>query len=58
LHLLIKQAQGHHAGILVVRQDNDPTRDMTPKGIVSAIGKLEAANFPIPDEFVVLNHWR
>ena len=58
LHNLIKQAQGHHPGIFVVRQDNDPSRDLTPKGIVSAIRKLEAASVPIADEFIVLNHWR
>ena len=58
LHNLIKQAQGHHAGIFVVRQDNDPTRDLTAKGIVRAIRKLEAAAVPIPDEFIILNHWR
>jgi hypothetical protein len=58
LHNLIKQAQGHHPGIGVVRQDNDPTRDMTPKGIVSALRKLEAADVPIQDEFTFLNLWR
>jgi predicted nuclease of predicted toxin-antitoxin system len=58
LHHLIKQAQGHHPGIFVVRRDNDPTRDLTPKGIVSAIRRLEAAAVPIQDEFAVLNHWR
>jgi predicted nuclease of predicted toxin-antitoxin system len=58
LHNLIKQAQGHHPGIFVVRQDNDPRRDLTAKGIISAIRKLEAASVPIQDEFVVLNHWR
>jgi len=58
LHNLIKQAQGHHSGIVVVRQDNDPTRDLTPKGIVSSIRKLEAAGVPIQNEFIVLNHWR
>ena len=58
LHNLIKQAQGHHPGIFVVRQDNDPRRDLTPKGIVAAIRKLEAAGVPTQDEFIVLNHWR
>jgi hypothetical protein len=58
LHNLIQQARGHHTGIFVVRQDNDPTRDMTPKGIVSAIHKLERAGVPIQNEFIVLNHWR
>src|SRR5262245_47251191 len=43
LHNLIKQAQGHHPGIFVVRQDNDPTRDLTSKDVVGAIRKLEAA---------------
>ena len=43
LHSLLKQGRGHHPGIFVVRQDNDPTRDMTPKGIVSAIRKLKTA---------------
>jgi hypothetical protein len=58
LHNLIKQAQGHHPGVFVVRQDNDPTRDLTPKGIVAAIRKLGTAGVPIQDEFTVLNHWR
>jgi hypothetical protein len=55
---LIKQVGGHHPGILVVRQDNDPSRDLTPKGIANAIRKLEASGVPIKDEFIVLNHWR
>jgi predicted nuclease of predicted toxin-antitoxin system len=58
LHNLIQQAQGRHPGIFVVRQDNDPTRDMTPKGIVAAIRKLDTAGVPIENEFIVLNHWR
>lgn len=58
LHNLLKQGQGHHPGILVIRQDNDPTRDLTPKGIVGAISKLEKARVPIQDEFIILNHWR
>jgi hypothetical protein len=58
LHNLIKQAQGHHPGILVVRQDNDPSRDLSAKGIVNAIRKLAAAGVPIREEFIILNHWR
>jgi len=58
LHNLIKQVQGRHPGIFVVRQDNDPTRDLTPKGIVAALRKLEAAGVPIENEFVILNQWR
>src|SRR5262249_43975418 len=58
LHLLILEARGHHPGILVVRQDNDPTRDLTPGGIVRAIRNLTRAGVPTADEYVVLNHWR
>ena len=58
LHLLITEAQGHHFGILIVRRENDPTRDLTPKGIVAAIRKLEAAGVPVDNQYIVLNHWR
>jgi predicted nuclease of predicted toxin-antitoxin system len=58
LHELIMVAQGHHPGIFVVRQDNDPTRDLKPVGIVRAIGNLLAAGVPIPDNYHILNHWR
>jgi len=58
LHLLVPEARGNHSGVFVVRQDNDPARDLTPKGIVAAIRKLEAAGVPIANEYIVLNHWR
>jgi hypothetical protein len=58
LHALVAEAQGQHHGILIVRRENDPTRDLTPKGIVAAIRKLVAAGVPIANECVVLNHWR
>ena len=58
LHLLVAEAQGCHSGILVVRRENDPTRDLSPKGIVAAIRKLESAGVPIANEYIVLNHWR
>ena len=48
LHLLMQQSNGRHAGIIVVRRENDPTRDMTPKGIVAAIRKLESAGAQLP----------
>ena len=57
LHTLLMQAKGNHPGILVVRQDNDPSSDLTEKGIVAAIRKFEAAGAPIANEYVVLNHW-
>jgi hypothetical protein len=58
LHLLVKEAKGQHPGVLVVGQDNNPSRDLTPKGIVAAIRKLEAAGVPIANEYIILNHWR
>ena len=58
LHVLIMRAQGHHPGILVVRKDNDPKRDLTQRGIVQAIRNLEAAATDLPDSFHMLNQWR
>jgi hypothetical protein len=58
LHNLILEAQGHHLGVLAVRQDNDPKRDLTPPGIVRAIRNLVAAGVPIADQYIILNHWR
>jgi len=58
LHDLIIEAQGHHQGILIVRRDNKSTRDLTPKGIVRATSNLLTGQIPLPDQFLVLNHWR
>ena len=58
LHDVVQATGGHHPGILVVRSDNDPTRDMSDRGIVHAIGKLAAAAVPIGNQLHILNHWR
>lgn len=58
LHELILVAGGHHAGLLVVRSDNDPTRDMTDRAIVTAIENLEQAGVPTTDQVHYLNQWR
>lgn len=58
LHRLVILVGGHHPGLLTVRRDNDPTRDLTPKRIVQATRKLLTANVPIVDELHILNHWR
>ena len=58
LHDLVLLAVGHHPGILGIRRDNDPTRDMSPGAIVRAIHNLTASNLAIPDAVHVLNHWR
>jgi hypothetical protein len=58
LHLLVQATAGRHLGILVVRFDNDPSRDMKDRDIVRAIAKLERSGAPVENEFHILNHWR
>jgi predicted nuclease of predicted toxin-antitoxin system len=58
LHLLVTNLQGHHPGILVVRRDNDPKRDLNAGGIVRAVRNLLATNIPLRDQVIILNHWR
>ena len=58
LHRLVVDLTGHHPGVLIVRKDNDPKRDLKAAGIVRALRNLLAANVPIADECIVLNHWR
>src|SRR5262245_51876304 len=58
LHDLVMAAQGHHPGILVIRQDNDPSRDLKPPGVVRAIDNLTNSGAPIADQYIILNHWR
>ncbi len=58
LHDLVMAAAGHHAGILIVRFDNDPDHNLTDRGIAIAISKLESSAVPIRDQIHVLNQWR
>jgi predicted nuclease of predicted toxin-antitoxin system len=58
LHDLVQLVGGHHPGILVVRRDNDRRRDLSARGIVRALRQLIAANVPVADELIILNHWR
>jgi predicted nuclease of predicted toxin-antitoxin system len=58
LHLLVHATGGKHPGILVVRSDNDPSRDMKDRDISRAITNLEGAGVPIANELHVLNQWR
>lgn len=58
LHDLVLEAQGHHPGILIVRRDNNPRRDLGPRGIARAIDNLLATGTPLDDQFLILNHWR
>jgi predicted nuclease of predicted toxin-antitoxin system len=58
LHELVLFSGGAHPGILLLHFDNDPTRDLTPKGTVNAIAKLENSGVRLSSELHVLNHWR
>ncbi len=58
LNDLLRAAGGAHPGILIVRRDNDRRRDLTPRGIVTAIANLLAANVPVENQFIILNRWR
>jgi len=58
LHDLIIAAAGHHAGILVVRFDNDPRHNLSDRGIATAISKLDSSAIPIRNHIHVLNHGR
>lgn len=57
LHYLVRESKGNHPGILAIRKDNTP-RDMTAGQVVRAIDKLQAAGVALPQEFIILNHWR
>jgi len=58
LHDLIIGAGGHHPGVLVVRQDNNPKRDLKAKGTAHALRKFVKSGSPVADQFIILNHWR
>jgi hypothetical protein len=57
LHDLVLGAGGHHHGIILVREDSDPRRDMRDRQIVAAIGSLEGSG-PLDDRIGILNRWR
>ncbi len=58
LHDLILESGGHHLGILLIRRDNNPKKHFRPWEIVAAIANLTAANVPIADQIITLNHWK
>ena len=58
LHQQWQAVSRFHSGILLIYQDNDPTRDMSPTDIARAIRNLLRSALPIANEVHVLNHWR
>lgn len=58
LHTLVLAATGHHPGILIVTRENNPRRDLTPRGIVNALRKLQDSGIAVFDTLFDLNAWR
>jgi predicted nuclease of predicted toxin-antitoxin system len=58
LHDVIIAARGEHHGILLVRFDNDPTKDMKPGGMAAAVERIDASGLPLVNQLFVLNQWR
>jgi predicted nuclease of predicted toxin-antitoxin system len=58
LHDLVLACGGVHPGIVVVRYENDPRRDMKPKHIAGAVGKLERSGVDLTGQLTILNQWR
>lgn len=58
LHKLVVGCGGKHPGILLIRSDNDRTRDMKPQEIVTAVNHLEKSGIQLENQLVVLNQWR
>jgi hypothetical protein len=58
LHNLLRKAGGHDPGIITLRRENDPRRDLTNRGIVVAMRNLEQSGLDLKDGLFVLNHWR
>ena len=46
-----------HSGIIAIYRDTNPSKNMSFKEIVKAIANLEAANIPLANQFIALNHW-
>jgi hypothetical protein len=58
LHHLVVGCSGSHRGIILIRRVNDPRKNLTNKGIVSALAKLERAYPDLTNELITLNDWR
>jgi len=58
LHDLVLASGGGHPGILMVYAENDRRRDLTPRGIATAITKIEASGLPLADQLHSVNQWR
>jgi predicted nuclease of predicted toxin-antitoxin system len=51
----LHQANSLHPGILAVYQNSDVLKNMSYQAIAQAISNLEAAEYPLRNQFVILN---
>jgi hypothetical protein len=58
LHFLVQAAKGMHPGIIVVRREKDPRKNMSVGDIVRALRKLEGAGLSSSNQYFILNHWK
>jgi predicted nuclease of predicted toxin-antitoxin system len=58
LHDLLMAGKGHHPGILIVRKDNNPRRDMKAAHIARAVRNLVGTGVATADDVTILNHYR
>jgi len=57
-HDLVLASGGHHSGILAIRKDNDPSRDMLLRAIVRTIRRVTESLVVLDDICQALNQWR
>jgi predicted nuclease of predicted toxin-antitoxin system len=58
LHDVVLAARGEHPGIMLMRLDNDPTKDMKQGAMATAVDRIEASGLSLINQLFVLNHWR
>jgi len=58
IHELLVGCSGSHTGMVEVRRGSDPSKNMSNKNIVAALGRVEQAYTDLANEYVTLNDWR
>jgi predicted nuclease of predicted toxin-antitoxin system len=53
----LHQENPRHPGILAIYENRDYSKDLSRGEVVKAIANLEAANIPLSNQFISLNHW-
>ena len=53
----LHQVNSNHPGIFVIYRDAIVTKRMSRKDIVQAITNIETAQFPLANQFIILNEW-